>query len=117
MSIGVINFSAADQSYDFDLRGAVIGSSVELAISGDFNGGQIAIYRIITISNTEYAIPQCISWTNQSTGLYITDSISGLALVDLAAEEKIRFTLIGGTTPNIKLFILGIGKGFTVDAS
>ena len=116
MAIGVINFTADGQIYDLNLRDVIFQNTIEVMTYGNFDTGQITLNRVITVNNIEYSSPQIISWTNQTTPLIITDPVSGLDFIDLAHEGIIRFTFVGGTAPDVKLFLLGVGKSFEVNA-
>lgn len=115
MALGLIHFTQNNTEGLVNLRDLNAGSKIEIAVpeeSGitDFAGGSILIYRVMQYNNTTYYAPVALSWTTQGTISSITAPGGGFS-IDLKSEELLSFQFTGASgTPNVKLFIIGIGK-------
>ncbi|SRR6266403_838197 len=106
MAVTIIALNNSNRSGTVDLRKVSFGAQVEIAANGDFG---IDGYILVSRKIGSVVIPVCISWTNQTTLATITEAVSGLTLNQLQHEEELQFDLIGGTNPNLNLYIIGVG--------
>ena len=121
MAIGQINLNDDNRSGDIDLT-PVVGnggsfSKIEINFNGILgSGGEITLYRVITIDNVENEIPVAKSWLDLAPIVIDSIPIGGLTLIDLSPEQKLRFKLDGVSTGNdAQILLLGFGVDFVIN--